>query len=100
MRRRSPRRLFGVLAAVTVAFTLFSSASTAGAAETSAPATARAAAVQPLSTGTPVVFVHGYTGSASNWVTAMSVFRLNGWSSSSLFAYEYDSYGDNITNAQ
>ncbi|GAA2991178.1 triacylglycerol lipase [Streptomyces drozdowiczii] len=100
MRRRPPRRLLGVLAAVTVAFTLFSTASTAGATETSAPATARAAAVQPLSTGTPVVFVHGYTGSASNWVTAMSVFRLNGWSGSHLFAYEYDSYGDNITNAQ
>ncbi|TXS01302.1 alpha/beta hydrolase [Streptomyces sp. col6] len=99
MRRRSPRRLLGVLAAVTVAFTLFSPASTAGAAETSAPA-ARAAAVQPLSTSTPVVFVHGYTGSASNWVTAMSVFRLNGWSGSDLFAYEYDSYGNNITNAQ
>ncbi|MET7342611.1 esterase/lipase family protein [Streptomyces sp. NPDC087866] len=99
MRRRSPRRLLGVLAAVTVAFTLFSATSTAGAAETSAPA-ARAAAVQPLSTSTPVVFVHGYTGSASNWVTAMSVFRLNGWSGSDLFAYEYDSYGNNITNAQ
>jgi len=98
MRRRSPHRLLGVLAAVTVAFALFSPASTAGAAETSAPA--RTAAVQPLSTGTPVVFVHGYTGSASNWVTAMSVFRLNGWSGSNLFAYEYDSYGNNITNAQ
>ncbi|MCX4451034.1 MULTISPECIES: triacylglycerol lipase [unclassified Streptomyces] len=99
MRRRSPRRLLGVLAAVTVAFTLFSATSTAGAAETSAPAS-RAAVVQPLSTSTPVVFVHGYTGSASNWVTAMSVFRLNGWSGSDLFAYEYDSYGNNITNAQ
>lgn len=98
MPRRSPRRLLGALAAVTVAFTLFSSASAAGAAETPAPA--GAAAVQPLSTSTPVVFVHGYTGSASNWVTAMSVFRLNGWSSSNLFAYEYDSYGNNITNAQ
>ncbi|CAM5565557.1 hypothetical protein STENM223S_02262 [Streptomyces tendae] len=30
----------------------------------------------------------------------MSVFRLNGWSSSDLFAYEYDSYGDNVTNAR
>ncbi|MEU3223361.1 alpha/beta fold hydrolase [Streptomyces sp. NPDC006976] len=98
MRRRSPRRLLGILAAVTVAFTLFSPASAAGAAEPAAPATT--AAVQPLSTSTPVVFVHGYTGSASNWVTAMSVFRLNGWSSSNLFAYEYNSYGNNITNAQ
>ncbi|MFJ3699710.1 MULTISPECIES: triacylglycerol lipase [Streptomyces] len=104
MRRRSPRRLLGVLAAVTVAFSLFSSASTAGAAPaatTAATSTAQAGtAVQPLSTSTPVVFVHGYTGNASNWVTAMSVFQLNGWSSSKLFAYEYNSYGNNITNAQ
>ncbi|MFF3504412.1 esterase/lipase family protein [Streptomyces sp. NPDC003247] len=107
MRRRSPRRFLGVLAAATVAFTLFSSASTAGAADTASQAASTSsaarsadAAVQPLSTSTPVVFVHGYTGSASNWVTAMSVFRLNGWSSSNLFAYEYDSYGNNITNAQ
>ncbi|MFH8798253.1 alpha/beta fold hydrolase [Streptomyces sp. NPDC017936] len=107
MRRRSPRRLLGVLAAATVAFTLFSSAPTAGASVTAAEAASTAsvarsagAAAQPLSTSTPVVFVHGYTGSASNWVTAMSVFRLNGWSSSDLFAYEYNSYGNNITNAQ
>ncbi|MCX5415644.1 triacylglycerol lipase [Streptomyces sp. NBC_00059] len=102
MRRRSPRRLLGVLAAVTVAFTLFSSATTAGAADTatSSSSSTSAAAVQPLSTSTPVVFVHGYTGNASNWVTGMSVFQLNGWSSSSLFAYEYNSYGNNVTNAQ
>ncbi|MFE4449231.1 esterase/lipase family protein [Streptomyces sp. NPDC056796] len=101
MRRRSPRRLLGILAAATVALTLFSSASTAGAAPTAAaPAERATAAVQPLSTSTPVVFVHGYTGSASNWLTAMSVFQLNGWSSSKLFAYEYNSYGNNITNAQ
>ncbi|MER5277167.1 alpha/beta fold hydrolase [Streptomyces sp. NPDC002809] len=102
MRRRSPRRLLGVLAAAAVAFTLFGSMSTAGAAETTAPSATRSAeaAVQPLSTSTPVVFVHGYTGNASNWVTAKSVFQLNGWSSSKLFAYEYNSYGNNVTNAQ
>ncbi|BBH68464.1 lipase [Actinoplanes sp. OR16] len=50
--------------------------------------------------GTPVVFVHGYTGSASNWTTAISVFRAGGYASSELFAYEYNSYGNNITNAQ
>ncbi|MGI8329930.1 esterase/lipase family protein [Actinomadura scrupuli] len=50
-------------------------------------------------THTPVVFVHGYTGSASNWTTAQSVFRAAGYSSSELFAYEYNSYGDNRTNA-
>ncbi|MGP2440305.1 esterase/lipase family protein [Streptomyces sp. JW3] len=99
MRRRSPRRLLGVLVAATAALTLFSPASAAAEADTAAPA-APAAAAQPLSTSSPVVFVHGYTGNASNWVTAMSVFRLNGWSSSHLFAYEYDSYGNNVTNAQ
>ncbi|MEV0901099.1 alpha/beta fold hydrolase [Actinoplanes sp. NPDC049802] len=50
--------------------------------------------------GTPVIFVHGYTGSASNWTTAMSVFRAGGYAGSELFAYEYNSYGNNITNAQ
>ncbi|MEU9202691.1 alpha/beta fold hydrolase [Streptomyces sp. NPDC048332] len=99
MRRRSPRRLLGVLAAVTVAFTLFGSTSAAGAAESRA-ASAAQSAVQPLSTSTPVVFVHGYTGNASNWTTAKSVFQLNGWSGSKLFAYEYNSYGNNVTNAQ
>ncbi|MCG8969645.1 MULTISPECIES: esterase/lipase family protein [Streptomyces] len=106
MRLRSPRRLLGALAAATVAFSLFSSAPTvsaadSGAASASAVSAAPAGtAARPLSTSTPVVFVHGYTGSASNWVTAMSVFRLNGWSSSDLFAYEYNSYGDNVTNAR
>jgi triacylglycerol lipase len=101
MRRRSPRRLLGALAAATAALTLFASASTAGAAESGTTASRSAdAAARPLSTSTPVVFVHGYTGNASNWVTAMSVFRLNGWSSSDLFAYEYNSYGNNVTNAQ
>ncbi|GAB7106711.1 triacylglycerol lipase [Streptomyces phaeofaciens JCM 4814] len=107
MRRHAPHRLLGVLAAATLALTLFSSASTATAAAPAATAastasTARSAgaAAEALSTSTPVVFVHGYTGNASNWTTAMSVFRLNGWSSSNLFAYEYNSYGNNITNAQ
>ncbi|MFF9622400.1 esterase/lipase family protein [Streptomyces griseosporeus] len=101
MRRRPPRRLLGLLAAATVAFTLFSSAPTASAGPAAAPVARTAAAdAQTLSTSTPVVFVHGYTGNASNWITAMSVFQLNGWSSSRLFAYEYNSYGNNVTNAQ
>ncbi|HEY8372640.1 MAG TPA: triacylglycerol lipase [Pseudonocardiaceae bacterium] len=49
---------------------------------------------------TPVIFVHGYTGSASNWLAAMAVFRAAGYSSNELFAYEYNSYGDNVENAQ
>lgn len=77
------RRVLGVVLAFVVAFSVFSPTPTANAATT-----------------TPVVFVHGYTGSASNWTTAMSVFRAAGWSSSNLFAYEYNSYGSNVTNAR
>ncbi|OLF10667.1 lipase [Actinophytocola xinjiangensis] len=77
------RRILGLVAAMAVAFAVFTPATTASA-----------------STSTPVIFVHGYTGSASNWVTAMSVFRAAGWSSGDLFAYEYNSYGNNVTNAR
>lgn len=77
------RRVLGILAALVIGAATFTGAPTAAAATT-----------------TPVVFVHGYTGSASNWTTAMSVFRSAGWSSSNLFAYEYNSYGNNITNAR
>ena len=48
---------------------------------------------------TPVVFVHGYTGNASNWVTAEAVFAAAGYSSNEMFAFNYNSYGDNKTNA-
>ncbi|MCE7001207.1 alpha/beta fold hydrolase [Saccharothrix sp. S26] len=75
------RRVIGVLAALGLALL--------------APVPAANAA-----TSTPVVFVHGYTGSASNWVAAESVFRAAGWSSTRLFAYEYNSYGDNVANAR
>jgi triacylglycerol lipase len=61
--------------------------------------TAAAQADVVVAARTPVVFVHGYTGSASNWTTAMSVFRAAGYASSELYAYEYNSYGDNRTNA-
>ncbi|MGB3441534.1 MAG: alpha/beta fold hydrolase [Actinophytocola sp.] len=77
------RRILGAVLAFVAAFAVFSPAPSASA-----------------STSTPVVFVHGYTGSASNWTTAMSVFRGQGWSSSNLFAYEYNSYGSNVTNAR
>jgi triacylglycerol lipase len=77
------RRILGAVLAFVVAFSVFSPTPTASAATT-----------------TPVVFVHGYTGSASNWTTAMAVFRAQGWSSGNLFAYGYNSYGDNVTNAR
>ena len=30
----------------------------------------------------PILFVHGYSGSASNWDTMISRFRSDGWGSS------------------
>lgn len=60
------------------------------------PATGARAAT----THTPVVFVHGYTGSPSNWTTAIAVFEAAGYSSDELYAFSYDSYGDNRTNAR
>ncbi|WP_255363775.1 triacylglycerol lipase [Actinoplanes sp. TFC3] len=50
--------------------------------------------------GTPVVFVHGYTGSAANWTAAIALFRAGGYPSNQLYAYEYNSYGNNVQNAQ
>ncbi|MEU4091228.1 alpha/beta fold hydrolase [Streptomyces sp. NPDC026673] len=57
------------------------------------PGTANAA------THTPVVFVHGYTGSASNWDYAESVFVAGGYSRGELFAYEYNWAQSNKTSA-
>jgi triacylglycerol lipase len=48
---------------------------------------------------TPVVFVHGFTGSASNWTTAEAVFEADGYSSGDLFAYQYDWTQSNKTSA-
>lgn len=47
----------------------------------------------------PVVFVHGFTGSASNWTTAESVFEADGYSSGDLFPYQYDWSQSNKTSA-
>jgi triacylglycerol lipase len=48
---------------------------------------------------TPVVFVHGFSGSASNWATAEAVFEANGYGSGELFAYQYDWTQSNRTSA-
>ncbi|WP_255946950.1 esterase/lipase family protein [Streptomyces odontomachi] len=72
---------------------LFALLTTLGLGALALPGTAQAAG------HTPVVFVHGYTGSASNWVTAESVFRAAGYSSGELFAYEYNWAQSNRTSA-
>ncbi|MET7682339.1 triacylglycerol lipase [Streptomyces sp. NPDC005423] len=50
-------------------------------------------------THTPVVFVHGYSGSASNWTTAEALFQANGYSGNELYAFQYDWSQSNKTSA-
>jgi triacylglycerol lipase len=80
------RRLLGLILA------LLASVATVVAVSPASPATA--------ATNIPVVFVHGYTGSPSNWTTAETVFEAGGYSANRLFAFSYNSYGNNVTNAQ
>lgn len=84
------RRIVGVRLALTAFLATLSGITTVSSAQADLTPAAR----------TPVVFVHGYTGSASNWVTAISVFRAGGYSGNELFAHEYNSYGDNVQNAR
>ncbi|AKJ30239.1 esterase/lipase family protein [Caldimonas brevitalea] len=39
----------------------------------------------------PIVFVHGYSGSASNWDTMLGRFRSSGYASGSLYTFNYNS---------
>ncbi|MGW0210659.1 esterase/lipase family protein [Streptomyces sp. NPDC003233] len=52
------------------------------------------------STSNPVLFVHGYTGDASNWNTMADRFRTDGWPSSYLDQWSYDWHQPNPTTAQ
>jgi triacylglycerol lipase len=81
----SPMRLRHTLAT-------FGAALMAAAALVVVPATAANA-----STSTPVIFVHGYSGNASNWTTALSVFRAGGFSR--LYTYDYNWAGSNQISA-
>ncbi len=49
----------------------------------------------------PIVFVHGYSGSASNWDTMESRLLNDGEPSCAMFKFSYNSLGDsNVTSAQ
>lgn len=53
----------------------------------------------------PVLFVHGLSGSASNWNTMIARLIADGWPSNKLFAYTFSnpfdmSSGANVRNAQ
>ncbi|MEU7532266.1 triacylglycerol lipase [Saccharothrix sp. NPDC042600] len=48
----------------------------------------------------PVLFVHGWNGSASNWNTMISRFRADGWPDDHLRAFSYDTAKSNATTAE
>ncbi|MEH0845390.1 triacylglycerol lipase [Micromonospora sp. CPCC 205711] len=48
----------------------------------------------------PILFVHGWNSSASTWNTMISRFQADGWPSSSLRAFSYNTSQSNATTAQ
>jgi triacylglycerol esterase/lipase EstA (alpha/beta hydrolase family) len=48
----------------------------------------------------PILFVHGWSGSASNWSTMISRFEKDGWPKSYLRAYSYNTSQSNKTTAE
>lgn len=47
----------------------------------------------------PILFVHGWSGSASNWNTMADRFRAAGYTSAELFQWSYNSAQDNVITA-
>lgn len=82
------RRFLTRLAIVTAAATASAAAALAVA---SSPA---AAAVHD-----PIVFVHGFSGSASNWNTMINRFKADGYTADELYAWNYNSYQSNTVIA-
>jgi triacylglycerol lipase len=48
----------------------------------------------------PILFVHGYSGSSSNWSTMIGRFEKDGWPKSSLSAYSYNTSQSNKVDAE
>jgi triacylglycerol lipase len=48
----------------------------------------------------PILFVHGYSGSASNWNTMIERFEKDGWPKSYLSAYSYNTSQSNKVDAE
>lgn len=48
----------------------------------------------------PILFVHGFSGSASNWNTMVERFEKDGWPKSYLRAYSYNTSQSNKTDAE
>jgi triacylglycerol lipase len=66
-----------------------------------APGPAQASSSSPFdSAGNPILFVHGYSGDATNWYTMANRFTADGWPSTYLDQWSYDSRQSNATTAQ
>lgn len=48
----------------------------------------------------PILFVHGYARSASDWTTMIGRFEKDGWAKSQLRAYSYNTSTSNVTTAE
>jgi triacylglycerol lipase len=53
-----------------------------------------------VTTRDPILFVHGWSGSASNWNTMVSRFKADGWTDAQLMAFSYNTSQSNATTAQ
>ncbi|MFF3320510.1 esterase/lipase family protein [Streptomyces sp. NPDC003035] len=53
-----------------------------------------------VSGSNPILFVHGYNGDGSNWNTMADRFRADGWPTSHLRQWTYDSRQSNTVTAQ
>jgi triacylglycerol lipase len=65
---------------------------------TVAPAPAHASTYTP--SANPILFVHGWNSNASTWNTMISRFQADGWPSSRLRAFSYDTSQSNAVTAQ
>ena len=48
----------------------------------------------------PILFVHGYSRTASDWNTMIGRFEKDGWAKSQLRAYSYNTSQSNVTTAE
>src|SRR5215213_7773661 len=54
----------------------------------------------PDLTHDPILFVHGYLGSTSNWDTMKGRFKADGWAEYELYTHQFGIFNSNIKNAQ
>lgn len=57
------------------------------------------AARRPRAPKTPVLFVHGFNSSGAIWSTMIGRFKKDGWQSSELSSFSYNSAASNATTA-